>query len=348
MRYQNDAGLRTGSPPRAVAMPGARAPRPAVLLRVAMLAAIAGLAACSNRPRVQSYTLPQSGPPPVRDMNTASRLRIAEAADNSGNVEMAAALYGAAAAAEPGRADLQARFASALQRSGNLPRAEEVLTRALERNPNDVALNLQLGRLRLRTGAADQALAVFDRVLARNANNADALDGRGVALDLLDRPSEAQQAYIAARAQAPADLRISANLAFSYLLEGRAQEARDVLEPFAGRADLPTRARTSLAIARAMTGNQDGAIALLGPGVTREDLDQLVAGLPNSRPSVAARGRPAAAAALPASAEAPAADVAAAPAAAAVGPADASEAAFRPYTETARTRRPARARREPR
>lgn len=248
-----------------------------------------GLSACGReRPRPFG---PPSQPPPVRDIDAASRLRIAEAAENSGNWDVAASLYAAAAAAEPNRTDVQARFASALARGGDVPRAEEVLTRALERNPNDVGLQMQLGRLRLRTGAAEQALTIFDRILARQPNNADALDGRGVALDLLDRPNEAQQAYLAARAVAPNDLRIASNLAFSFLLEGRAREARDILEPFASRADMPPRMRTSLAISRAMTGDRDGALGLLGPDVTQQDLDQLVAGLPGTRPSVALRAQ---------------------------------------------------------
>lgn len=285
MHFQTDSAMPAASP---IAAARGRVSLAGVV-RLAALGTLIALGACGNRQRVPSYNLP-TNPPPARDMSTATRLRVAEAAESSGNWDMAASLYLAAATAEPNRADIQARLASALQRGGNVPRAEEVLTRALERHPNDPALNMQLGRLRLRTGAAEQALNVFDRVLQRQPNNADALDGRGVALDLLERPAEAQQAYLAARAISPNDPRIASNLAFSLLLEGRAREARDILEPFAGRTDLPSRARTSLAIARAMTGDRDGAMSLLGTGVTREDLDQLVAGLPNSRPAGAARG----------------------------------------------------------
>lgn len=320
MRAPNDSGSTISERPCA---PWSGALRPAVALKVVALAAMVGLSACGNRARVQNYNMP-SNPPPVRDMDTASRLRVAEAAEASGNFAMAATLYAAAAAAEPGRADVQARFASALARAGNPTRAEEVLSTALERHPNDTALNIQLGRLRLRTGAAEQALVIFDRVLARAPNNADALDGRGVALDLLDRPAEAQQSYQAARAVAPNDMRIASNLAFSLLLEGRAREGRDVLEPFSGRADLAGRARTTLAIARAMTGDQEGAMALLGSGVTREELDQLVAGLPGSRPGATSRAR---AGAGRTGAEAVA-----------------GEAQFRPFDAEPQPRRPARPR----
>jgi len=246
---------------------------------------LVGLPACS-RDRGPRYGT-QSPMPQVREMDTASRLRIADAAEAGGNVEIAASLLAAAAAAEPNRADVQARLAGALARAGNLPQAEEVLRRAIERNPNDPALQLQLGRLRLRTGAGEEALGIFDRLIARQPNSADALEGRGLALDLLDRPAEAQQAYVAARALAPSDMRIAGNLGFSLLLEGRGREARDVLEPFAGRANMPQRMRTSLAIARAMTGDREGALAVLGPDVTRQDLDQLVAGLPGGRVAAA-------------------------------------------------------------
>lgn len=260
---------------------------PGTALRLAGILLLGVLAACS-RDRGPRYGT-QSPTPSVREMDTASRLRIAEAAEAGGNVEIAASLLAAAAAAEPNRADVQARLAAALARAGNLPQAEEVLRRAQERNPNDPNLQLQLGRLRLRTGAGQEALGIFDRLIASQPSNAEALEGRGLALDLLDRPAEAQQAYVAARALAPSDMRIAGNLGFSLLLEGRGREARDVLEPFAGRANMPPRMRTSLAIARAMTGDRDGAMAVLGPDVTPQDLDQLVAGLQGGRPGAPAQ-----------------------------------------------------------
>ena len=282
----------------------------------------------------------------MRDLDTASRLRIAETAEASGNLEIALSLYRAAAAADPGRADVQARYASLLSRTGNLPEAEAVLTRALARHPNDAALQVQLGRLRLRTGAPEQALTIFDGILVRAPANAEALDGRGVALDLLDRSAEAQQAYLAARAAAPQDPRFAGNLAFSFLLEGRAREARDVLEPFAGRPNLPPRVRTSLAIARAMTGDRDGAAALLGPDVTPQDLDQLVASLPSSRPSATARASaPEAAPATREPRRVP--RTAAEGSASSVAPGADAEPIFRPFVETAPARpRPARPRPE--
>ncbi len=260
---------------------------PGSLLLVAALLSGCGL---FQRNNVQSYGSSTLAPAPTRDIDTASRLRIAQAAESAGNLDIALSMYGAAAAAEPSRPDVQARFAAVLSRTGQTARAEQVLSQALERNPNDGALLTQLGRHRLRSGSAEQALGLFDRVLARDARNADALDGRGVALDLLDRPSEAQQAYRAGLVVAPSDLRLVGNLAFSYLLEGRAQEARDVLEPHAGRSEMPARMRTSLAIARSMTGSRDAAMALLGPDVTGQDLDQLVASLPAARAAVRSRG----------------------------------------------------------
>jgi Flp pilus assembly protein TadD len=149
-------------------------------------------------------------------------------------------------------------------RSGNVQQAEQVLAAAIERSPNARPLMVSLGRLRLRNGAAGDALGLFDRVLAAEPRNVDALDGRGVALDLMGRHPEAQESYRRAQAIAPDRISVANNLGLSLLLDGRPDEARAVLEPLARRADATQRVTANYGISLAATGDVAAARNVLG------------------------------------------------------------------------------------
>lgn len=200
----------------------------------------------------------------LRDPDAASRMRVAAVAESQGQLDVALSMYGAAAARDPDNVQAQTRFAAALMRTGNRAQAEQVLAAAVERRPNDRALMVQLGRLRLRSGQAGEALTLFDRVLAGDSRSAEALDGRGVALDLIGRHPEAQESYRRAQALAPNSVAIANNLGLSLLLDGRPDEARAVLEPLARRPDANERVTANYGISLAATGDVAAARAVLG------------------------------------------------------------------------------------
>jgi len=201
----------------------------------------------------------------LRNPDTASRLRVAGTAEAQGQMDVALSMYAAAAANEPGNAQVQSRFATALTRSGNRPQAERILAAALERRPDERGLMMQLARMRLQSGQAGEALTLFDRVLAADSRSPEALDGRGVALDLMGRHPEAQDSYRRAQALSPNSVAIANNLGLSLLLDGRPDEARAVLEPLARRADATERVTANYGISLAATGDVAAARAVLGP-----------------------------------------------------------------------------------
>jgi hypothetical protein len=65
----------------------------------------------------------------------------------------------------------------------------------------------------------------------------------------------------------------------SLLLEGRAEEARAMLEPLVRRSTAPPRVRANLAVARAAAGDAAGARALLGDQADGLDLGAIGASL---------------------------------------------------------------------
>ncbi len=242
------------------------------------LAALLALGGCG--------TLGSTAEDGFRDPTSASRLRVAAAAEESGQFDIALSMYAAAAAAAPGDPLVQARYASMLVRVGQPQQADQVLSRALERRPEDPDLLLAQGRLRLATGGSADALALFDRVLARQPSSTAALNGRGVALYQLGHPQEAEQAFRRILAAAPTNVAAANNLGTLLYLEGRPGEAVAVLSEAARRGGAPVRVANNLGIAQAASGDRGGAEATLGGRIAPEDLESLAAGLRGT-----ARGR---------------------------------------------------------
>jgi Flp pilus assembly protein TadD len=97
----------------------------------------------------------------------------------------------------------------------------------------------------------------------------------------MGRHAEAQDSYRRAQAIAPNSISTANNLGLSLLLDGRAEEARAVLEPLARRPDSPARVTANYAIALAATGDEPGARAVLND--PEADLQALAAALRTNR-----------------------------------------------------------------
>ncbi len=215
----------------------------------------------------------------IRDPDAASRLRVAFAAEASGQQDVAISMYAAAAAAAPSNADAQARYAAALGRAGMMAEAEQVLTRALQDSPREPRFLLAMAQLRVRSGAAAEALSMFDQVLASTPRNLAALNGRGIALDLMGRHADAQQSYRTAQALDAMDVPSANNLAMSLMLEGRSSEAVLILTALRQRSNAPTRVVNNLGIAQAAAGDGQSARATLAGRVQEDDLNRIVQSL---------------------------------------------------------------------
>src|SRR4051794_15232935 len=83
---------------------------------------------------------------------------------------------------------------------------------------------IRKGRSQLARHQAEPALATFTSVLGTEPENIPALNGLGVALDMLGRHDEAQTAYRQVLAIAPGDMIASNNLGHSLTLAGRYAE----------------------------------------------------------------------------------------------------------------------------
>uniref|UniRef100_UPI0022EB5332 tetratricopeptide repeat protein n=1 Tax=Falsiroseomonas oryzae TaxID=2766473 RepID=UPI0022EB5332 len=189
-------------------------------MRPLLLAASAALILSGCATQQQATTSPDA----------ARHLRVAAAAERSGQPEMALNMYAAAFEAHPADPEVVSRFTAALVQNGQPQRARDVLAEARRRNPGNAALTQAEARTLLELGEAERALQLFDAHLRLAPRDVRSLNGRGIALDLLGRHAEARMAYRAARAADPDNAAAAGNLALSLVLSGCADAAVAVLE----------------------------------------------------------------------------------------------------------------------
>ena len=122
-------------------------------------------------------------------------LRIAVAAQQSGDNAGAVSFYRRASLLRPGSVEAQLGTARSLVELGSTDEAIKVLRAAHVRNPSEARLVLPLGRLLVAADRPAEALKVFLDGLQTDPTSVPMSIGKGVALDGLGRHTEAQSAY---------------------------------------------------------------------------------------------------------------------------------------------------------
>jgi len=206
------------------------------------------------------------------EVDATARLHIAETAAASGNDGMAVAMYQQAAAGAPKDVALQVRVADALVTLGHADAARTLLTDRLRTAPTQPDLLRGQARVYVVSGEAGRAVPMFDALLAANPKDVAALVDKAVALDLMERHSEAQALYARALRSAPDDPVIRNDLAMSRMLDGKLADATAELAGLNGRIDLPARARTNLGLFYAASGDFGDSRAML-PDRSASDQD---------------------------------------------------------------------------
>ncbi len=210
-------------------------------------------------------------------LGAADRLRVAQAAAESGNPQLAASMY-LRALADPKLATAdRIRAADTLVVLGHPGSAEAALTERLHAAPaldaaDEAALRRALARLHIVAGQPAQALLECDALLARDHGDTAATVDKAVALDLLGRHEEAQALYREALQKTPDDAAVRNDLALSVALQGRISEAQAVAAPLRARPDLPDRVKTDLGLLYA-AGNDPGNAASWLDGRSTSDAD---------------------------------------------------------------------------
>jgi len=208
-------------------------------------------------------------------LTAESRLRVADAAEASGDRQTAISMYTAAANNSPDDTQVQLRSAEGLARNGSMEDASAILARRLKATPHDADLQRTLGAIQVMSGEPARAVLTLTEVLAINPHDTKAMVNKAVAFDILHKHDLAQDLYRKALLDAPDDVTINNDLALSLLLSGRRDEARLTMLPFHDSPNLSERIKTNVGILDAASGHPVEAGQILGSRIGASDLASL-------------------------------------------------------------------------
>lgn len=208
------------------------------------------------------------------DEKDRSMMRVAAAANDSGDNGTAINLYRRQSAAHPGRVEPVVALGQALLAANAAEEALPAFQRAAVLQPDLLEAHIGIGRANLMLRRLEQATAAFNEALTRQPANVRALNGKGVAADLAGRHEEAQHLYLSALEIAPDDKNLWNNLGLSLTFSRQYRDAVDILARIATESGATSRMRQNLALALGLSGREAAAAQ-----VSRVDLsEEAVAG----------------------------------------------------------------------
>ncbi len=296
--------------------------RPPGRVRLALPVAI-GLAVmvagCANDPYADSAAMtPQEQEMPPPQGAAAALLRVAQATRAAGDYTSSVNVLKRAHAVAPDDVAVSIELSETLAMVGAYNEARDVLVKTVTASPHDTRVIRDLGNVLVALSEPELAIGRYREAL-KIKPEAATYNGLGVALDVIGKAKEAQDAYRAGLELDAGNASLTGNLGLSLALAGDTKEAIDVIarELRAGRTT--ARLRQNLALVYGLAGRNRDARAIL-----RIDLDEatvrnniayyeMLRGLPAERRRETVLGvrrvvqGPETAAAVPAKPDAPAA-----------------------------------------
>lgn len=192
-------------------------------------------------------------------------MRMGEQAADDNNAELAAMMYRAAQGADA--TDPAPRLAAArlFESAGEYQAAARLYDdmAKTDNGTNQLTLQLAAARSYLKAKQYGEAAMRYER-LANQSGDWRAFNGLGVVRDLEGNQGVAIRAYKTALERAPdaEKSKVRANLALSYVLEGDARGAIDLLEPVEKKEHLSSSEQRYLALAYGFAGRVNDAARL--------------------------------------------------------------------------------------
>ncbi|WP_158025848.1 MULTISPECIES: tetratricopeptide repeat protein [Salinicola] len=210
------------------------------------------------------------------DSSEARLLKLADDIDQRGDHATAAAMYQRALAQNGASPDIQIRLGNARLAAGEPAAAAEAFRAALSDDIDLAPALLGLGTAQLRLGEPESAL----RSLSRAAPDVDSVAGwsrLGAAQALVGRPSQAVEAFSRARALAPRDLDVLANLALAESLAGDHAEAIAAMRQITDSPLAEARHYRNLILVLVLAGQTDQARRIEIPDLAIAKRESLIA-----------------------------------------------------------------------
>ncbi|GEM_PF-3130489 len=207
--------------------------------------------------------------------DTAALSLLARVSFELGDGERGVELLEQVVSLDPEDAASQTALGLAYLQLGEFGESYRALMAAVASDPERASAHVGLGRLLGMVGDLEAAALAYRTALDLTGDQADTSlhVSMGHVLRDLDRPEEALASYLRARANAPNDPWIAANLASTFFDLGRLDEARDAIE---------------LALSQLSGDGLDMALVHLNHGLIMEALGDPEAGLESLRSAVLA------------------------------------------------------------
>jgi Flp pilus assembly protein TadD len=205
-----------------------------------------------------------------------SRVDVGARMLESGQFASAYRLLDEVAAENPGSPKADLAIAEAYLKNDAFAKAENAYHSALD-NGGGLPAAVGLGRVALARNAPELALQRFAAVLEQDPGNVTAINGQGVAYDLMGNHVEARTEYAKVLTYDPANVDALNNLALSHALSGSAEKAVTILRDLAGSQVNDPTLRQNLAIAMAATGHQADAVRLAAADIPEDQAEAMFA-----------------------------------------------------------------------
>lgn len=238
------------------------------LLYTVSAIACLGLAAC------QPQEVPPAPQTPVTEKEK-NFLRLGRNVEKGGDVSSAVDLYKQAMDASTTGVEGHLALSRVYLEQGHRVQARDVLLEGKKRQPSDPEVNLRLGKIAVHRNLPDEAIVYFEDGLKELPGNVDLLNGRGIALDMMGRHEEAQISYRQSLNDGNEPF-VENNLAMSYIMTGKYDEAIHILEGIKNIQDSPVM-RQNVALAYGLKGDMVKAREWGGKGLNEAEMAENIA-----------------------------------------------------------------------
>lgn len=238
------------------------------LLCTVSMVALLGLTAC------QPQNVPEAPKTPISEKEK-NFLRLGRNVEKGGDTNSAIDLYKQAINADTTSVEGHLALSRVYLEQGHRVQAKDVLLDAKKRRPTHPEVNLRLGKIAVHRNLPDEALVYFEDGLKELPGNVDLLNGKGIALDMMGRHEEAQISYRQAINDSNEPF-VENNLAMSYIMTGKYDEAINILEGVKSIGDSPVM-RQNLALAYGLKGDMIKAREWGGKGLNESEMAENIA-----------------------------------------------------------------------
>jgi Flp pilus assembly protein TadD len=205
-----------------------------------------------------------------------SRVDVGARMLESGQYASAYRLLDEVATEHSGSPKAELAIAEAYLTNDAFAKAENAYRTALD-NGGGLPAVVGLGRVALARNAPELALQHFAAVLERDPDNLIAINGSGVALDLMGKHAEARTEYAKVLAFDPSHVAALNNLALSNALSGSGEKAVSILRDLTGSQVNDPTLRLNLAIAMSVIGRETDAVRLASVDIPEDQAEAMFA-----------------------------------------------------------------------